>query len=339
MTGIESQIDALIVGFGHVAENSYVPALQAMGMRVVGVVEPGPRAARATALLAATTSSSIPPADCRTGRMPLALNLTPAPLHADITDRLLDSRWNVLTEKPAAQTAARWRDLVAHADDSRLALVSAPFVHRSAAVVEVAARLADRMEPIRVSFDLVREGPAGKGVIDADRSWFFDPGQGPLRDLGVYGVNVLVALFGPPDAVDARRNHRLVALTLRSNTDVNAAFDVPNYQVRFSWPGADANLSIGFEPTTRDPYNARVDVGSELLTFSLWDYSLPVLYDGQPIRGEVELEARKYVHGLVETCRLIQDQTARSAHQEHVGQVLTAIEAIERGVEAVEASS
>src|SRR5699024_7319286 len=59
-------------------------------------------------------------------QMDLVLNLTPAPLHRDITSRALEAGYNVYSEKPIASTMEDAEALVKLADEKGLQFFCAP---------------------------------------------------------------------------------------------------------------------------------------------------------------------------------------------------------------------
>jgi predicted dehydrogenase len=321
--------EILVTGFGHVARNSYLPACRDLQLPVVGIVEPD-SARAADAAGHAPCFAHIPNAADTTEDCPLALNLTPAPLHEEITRSLLDAGWNVLSEKPAARTPPRWDGLVQRASDLGLVLLSAPFLAHSATMQELRKFIESMPSGFaEISVDLVREGPASEGLIDPDRDWFFAPGLGPLWDLGIYGATFLASLFGRPETVTAEAcDHPIDLGTRGSRTRVTGS--IRQYRAVAGWPRVAASMDVGYSPVARDPYNITVALGGHRASASMWDYALPVRYDGNPgVLPAEPVEARKYVHGLAEACRLLDDPAAVLEHQSTVRHTLELLHQIE----------
>lgn len=328
-------VDVLLVGCGHVALNQYVPACQALGMSVVGVVDPDERrrAQVARSLGHPAVFDHIPAAGLAT-RAPLALNLAPVPLHSSVTTELMAAGWNVLSEKPAAQSPAQWQELLATAREEGLTVLSAPFTHLSPPVRDVRRWLERTTGDTEVRLDTVRGGPAADGMIEDHRRWFFDLGQGPLWDLAVYGATVLVGLFGPPATVRAiatARPRQLTVLTAGERRTDTAV--VHGYDVSLAWPGVTATMQVGYDDAPRDTRNLVARRGSRMVAASIWDYGLDVRSDGDahvdtaPI-DTAPRETRKYVHGLREACLLLSSPDRRAAHRALVGDVLALLSTI-----------
>ncbi|SHE52013.1 Predicted dehydrogenase [Kaistia soli DSM 19436] len=136
------------------------------------------------------------------GDIDLVLNLTIPAAHFDVSMAALDAGKHVFTEKPLAVTAAEGRRLVEAARAKDLALGSAPDTFLGAA-----GRLARR---------LMDEGAIGKPVAGTafmmgrgmehwhpNPQFYYQPGAGPVLDMGPYYITMLVNLLGPVRRVRA----------------------------------------------------------------------------------------------------------------------------------------
>ncbi len=132
----------------------------------------------------------------------LVLNLTIPSAHFDVSMRALSAGKHVFTEKPLAVKAEAGRKLVAMAASRGLALGSAPDTFLGAA-----GRRARR---------LMEEGAIGAPVIGTafmmgrgmehwhpDPGFYYQPGAGPVMDMGPYYLTMLVNLIGPVRRVHA----------------------------------------------------------------------------------------------------------------------------------------
>ena len=132
----------------------------------------------------------------------LVLNLTIPAAHFDISVQALSAGKHVFTEKPLAVTAEAGRELVATAAARGLALGSAPDTFLGAA-----GRQARR---------LVEAGAIGTPVTGTafmmgrgmehwhpDPSFYYQPGAGPVMDMGPYYLTMMVNLIGPVRRVQA----------------------------------------------------------------------------------------------------------------------------------------
>ena len=126
----------------------------------------------------------------------LVLNLTVPNAHYGISMAALTAGKHVFTEKPLAATVKEGRALVAEARRRHLALGSAPDTFLGAA-----GRLARR---------LIDEGAIGRPVAGTafmmgrgmehwhpNPQFYYQPGGGPVLDMGPYYLTMLVNLLGP----------------------------------------------------------------------------------------------------------------------------------------------
>jgi predicted dehydrogenase len=132
----------------------------------------------------------------------LVLNLTVPAAHFDISMQALDSGKHVFTEKPLAVTAEAGRQLVAAAKSRGRALGSAPDTFLGAA-----GRQARR---------LIESGAIGSAVTGTafmmgrgmehwhpDPAFYYQPGAGPVMDMGPYYLTMMVNLMGPVRRIQA----------------------------------------------------------------------------------------------------------------------------------------
>jgi predicted dehydrogenase len=132
----------------------------------------------------------------------LVLNLTIPAAHFGISMQALSAGKHVFTEKPLAVTAESGRRLVDMAASRGLALGSAPDTFLGAA-----GRRARRM---------IEEGSIGTPVTGTafmmgrgmehwhpDPSFYYQPGAGPVMDMGPYYLTMMVNLMGPVRRVQA----------------------------------------------------------------------------------------------------------------------------------------
>ncbi|WFU06019.1 Gfo/Idh/MocA family oxidoreductase (plasmid) [Rhizobium sp. CB3171] len=126
----------------------------------------------------------------------LVLNLTVPAVHFEITMSALSAGKHVFTEKPLATSAADGRILVAEAKSRALLLGSAPDTFLGAA-----GRRARR---------LMEEGAIGRPVSGTafmmgrgmehwhpNPQFYYQPGGGPVFDMGPYYLTMMVNLLGP----------------------------------------------------------------------------------------------------------------------------------------------
>ncbi|MCD1266252.1 oxidoreductase [Shinella sumterensis] len=132
----------------------------------------------------------------------LVLNLTIPAAHFDISMRALSAGKHVFTEKPLGVNAEEGRKLVEAAATRGLAIGSAPDTFLGAA-----GRHARRLMESGVIGNPVT-GTAfmmGRGMEHwhPDPSFYYQPGAGPVMDMGPYYLTMMVNLLGPVRRVQA----------------------------------------------------------------------------------------------------------------------------------------
>ncbi len=136
----------------------------------------------------------------------VVVNLTPPDAHSGITERALRAGKAVYSEKPLATTSVDARRLMDLAADLGLPIACAP----------------DTMlgRGIQTSRDAVAAGAIGTPVAGSaavllpghelwhpEPEYYYQPGAGPLFDMGPYYLSALLHLLGPVHAVSAQ--HRV----------------------------------------------------------------------------------------------------------------------------------
>ncbi len=132
----------------------------------------------------------------------LILNLTIPAAHFDISMQAIAAGKHVFTEKPLAVTAEAGRLLVAAATARGLEIGSAPDTFLGAAGRE-ARRLMDAGAigaPVTGTAFMM-----GRGMEHwhPDPAFYYQPGAGPVMDMGPYYLTMLVHLLGPVRRVQA----------------------------------------------------------------------------------------------------------------------------------------
>lgn len=132
----------------------------------------------------------------------LVLNLTVPNAHFDVSMAALSAGKHVFSEKPLAATVVQGRAIVAEAQRRGLALGSAPDTFLGAA-----GRLARRLVEEGAIGDVVT-GTAfmmGRGMEHwhPNPAFYYQPGGGPVLDMGPYYLTMLVHLLGPVARVTA----------------------------------------------------------------------------------------------------------------------------------------
>lgn len=149
------------------------------------------------------------------GEADVILNLTPPLAHHAIGLRVLGAGKHLFSEKPMAATFAEGKELVAAAKRAKRRLGCAPDTFLGAGAQTVRAALdAGTIGPVRHGFGFfMNHGP---DHWHPNPAFFYQPGAGPLFDVGVYHLTHLVNHFGPVRSVRAvaHRTHEVRTIPL-----------------------------------------------------------------------------------------------------------------------------
>ncbi len=197
-----------MIGCGDVAFRTYIPGILAESARATVVATFDPVLARAekaaTVFPNATAYNEFEPFLHHAG-LEGVFNLTPAPLHAELTGIAFDHGLHVFSEKPIAATVAEGQALAERARNEGLIYLCAP-----------ATMATDRFQWIKGFMDegrmgtptvatgqMANLGPAMWRQYTGDPSVFYKKGVGPILDIGVYILHGITGLFGPAKRVQS----------------------------------------------------------------------------------------------------------------------------------------
>jgi predicted dehydrogenase len=206
------RIKLLIVGCGDVFDRHYRPALEALAKEVeIGVlVDPRPGAAQVAARSVASWSptaiaaTSLETALADNG-LDAAVNLTPAPLHGEINQAILDAGLHLYSEKPMASSVDEASRLIETADRRSVRFLCAPGSAATTRVRWLAALIASGRygAPTLAVAHHADPGPAAWREYTGDPTPFYREGVGPVFDHGVYRLHEMTTVLGPVKRVQA----------------------------------------------------------------------------------------------------------------------------------------
>lgn len=129
-------------------------------------------------------------------KIELIVNLTIPAAHADIAFKALDAGKSIYNEKPLAIVREDGRRMLERAKEKGLRVGSAPDTFLGGGLRTVRRLLDEGIigEPVAVNAAMLNHGMEH---WHPDPFFFFQPGAGPLFDVGVYYVTALVSLLGP----------------------------------------------------------------------------------------------------------------------------------------------
>ena len=206
---VKDQLRIGVVGCGNISQAYLHNAAMFAGLRPVACADLNPDSARARADAFGIKAMS-PDALIASSEIDLVLNLTVPAAHYDISMQALEAGKHVFTEKPLSATVKDGRKLVETAKARGLSIGSAPDTFLGAA-----GRHARR---------LIESGAIGRPVTGTafmmgrgmehwhpDPAFYYQPGGGPVLDMGPYYLSMLVNLIGPV--------HRVLALSTSAHQE------------------------------------------------------------------------------------------------------------------------
>ena len=190
-----------LIGCGVISDSYLTGAARSALVRMKSVADLRPEAAAAQAAKYNVAAVSID-ALLADPEIDIVINLTVPMAHADVDHRILASGKHVYSEKPLAATFIEGKAVLADAAIRGLRVGCAPDTFMGAG-----------HQACRHAIDSGRIGRLVNGIATVmshgmehwhpNPDFFFQPGGGPILDLGVYYVTDLVQLLGPVKTVTA----------------------------------------------------------------------------------------------------------------------------------------
>ncbi len=184
-----------VIGCGNIAMTYMRNAALFQNVRLVACADAAPEAAARRAEEHGVRAQSVE-ALLANPEVDLVLNLTIPTAHFDVTMSALSAGKHVFTEKPLATSAASGRRLVAEAKSRGLLLGSAPDTFLGAAGRR-ARRIMDAGTIGRPVAGTAFMMGRGMEHWHPNPQFYYQPGGGPVFDMGPYYLTMLVNLLGP----------------------------------------------------------------------------------------------------------------------------------------------
>ncbi len=189
----------------------------------------------------------------------LVVNLTVPSAHFEINLAALQAGKHVWSEKPLAVDREHGAALVREAAERGLLLGCAPDTVLGAGL-QTCRRVLDEGligEPLAASAFFFNQGPER---WHADPAFLYQPGAGPLWDVGIYHLTALVNLLGPVHRVTALGRKLFAERVIGSGTRAGESFTV----------GTDTYVSCVLE------FSSGV-LANLVASFGVWGADLPTL--------------------------------------------------------------
>ena len=130
----------------------------------------------------------------------IVVNLTVPAVHAAVSKRILEAGKHVYSEKPLATNREDAIELLALAKSKGLRVGCAPDTFLGAGLQTCRKIIDDGLigEPVGAAGWMLSHGPEG---WHPDPEFFYQPGAGPMFDMGPYYLTTLTSLLGPVQRV------------------------------------------------------------------------------------------------------------------------------------------
>jgi len=189
-------------------------------------------------------------------KVDIVVNLTPPAVHAEIELAAIKAGKHVHTEKPQATTREDGAKVVAGARKAKVRVGCAPDTFLGAGI-QTCRKVIDEGRigrPVAAIAFMMGRGPEG---WHPDPDFFYQPGAGPMFDMGPYYLTALVNLIGPirrvtscagisfPDRMIGSEPHRGTMIKVNTPTHIAGSIDF-------------ASGAVGTIITSFDTYAARV---------------------------------------------------------------------------------
>lgn len=191
----------------------------------------------------------------------LVLNLTIPVAHADIALQAIAAGKSVYGEKPLALNTAQAREVMAAAAAAGVIVGCAPDTVLGTGIQTARRAIDDDLigQPIAASATMVTPGHER---WHANPDFYYQPGGGPLLDMGPYYLSALVTLLGPvTSAVGASsrtRSIRTIASGPRQGTTVPVDIDTHVTGILTHANGALSTLVMSFDAVATHSANIEI---------------------------------------------------------------------------------
>lgn len=201
-----------IIGCGNIS-TSYLglgPLFKALDMRAVADINMDAAEARAAEFgVRAETVEGLLASD----DIDVVVNLTIPAAHFEVSKRILEAGKHAYSEKPVVLTLSEGEDLRRLAEDKGLRIGSAPDTFLGGAHQQARA-IIDEGQIGKVIGGTCHVMGHGMEGWHPNPDFFFQPGAGPMLDMGPYYITNLIQLIGPVRSVAAMSNTAFVERTI-----------------------------------------------------------------------------------------------------------------------------
>jgi predicted dehydrogenase len=195
-----SKLRVAVAGCGYISDIYLSNLAKFAGVEVCAVADLDMERARASALRHGVARVLTTDAVYADAGIDLILNLTQPAQHAEVARRALQSGKHVYNEKPLTLDLDEARGLLETARSAALQICCAPDTVLGAGI-QTCRKLIDSGaigEPVAATAFMTNHGHER---WHPDPAFYYQPGAGPMFDMGPYYLSALVNLIGPIDSV------------------------------------------------------------------------------------------------------------------------------------------
>jgi UDP-N-acetyl-2-amino-2-deoxyglucuronate dehydrogenase len=195
-----------LVGCGAIAEVTYMPQLTAMPhVEISALCDVIPGRAEEYARRWSVPAACYESIDdmLAGGGFEILLDTASIQAHYEINLKALQAGKHLYSQKPFALTVEDATTLIEEARKRSLKMSISP-VHMLRPEIQEAKRLVGEGVIGKVAFvrcSSSHGGPEYFQYRDVDPTWFYQPGAGPMYDMGVHGLHQVTGLLGPASSV------------------------------------------------------------------------------------------------------------------------------------------
>ncbi|MDR1431537.1 MAG: Gfo/Idh/MocA family oxidoreductase [Propionibacteriaceae bacterium] len=288
-----------IIGTGVISRQYFDTFAKTSGLKVVAVADLDLERAGQVAAARGTAAMTVEQllAD---ERIEIVLNLTVPAAHAEVDAQIIAAGKHVCAEKPLALDVPSGLDILARAEAAGVRVASAPDTFLGTGV--------------QTSIDLVRGGrigepfaatalwgSAGPELWHPNPGFYYQPGGGPVLDMGPYYLTALVQLLGPVRRVQSSvipvRRERVFGAGPAAGKPVPVSVPTAAAAILEHEGGAVTSVTLSFETWghNNEPFfEVYGTAGSLRVPDPNWFDGVPLLYDASGVVTAAQEAERKW---------------------------------------------
>jgi predicted dehydrogenase len=228
---LQRKIRVGVIGCGNIAQKAYLPnLLKFPHLEVTALADLDPALAGAQAARFGVPRSLTPVDLLRDPRVDLVVNLTIPQAHVAIDIAALKAGKHVFSEKPFALTRTDARKISRLARSRKLRVGCAPDTVLGAGI-QTCRKIIDQGDigtPIAFTANMLC---GGHESWHPSPEFYYQPGGGPLWDMGPYYLHALITLLGPIARLSAaaRTTHKTRTITSQPKSGKKIRVEVPTH--------------------------------------------------------------------------------------------------------------